>query len=327
MQSLPLRFLTKLHHIIYFIYTLRYVPGRSQRQDRHRHWWWQRYLSRIHSPPLGSRLQCRCGGPRSQSRCGSIEQIYRVPQSHFPEDRCHRLGSARRSFQSCPGVLRINRYCVHRSWSLRTCKSTPGPAMPYHSLNHVQQPKTSFWALKSSTDAQSSSYKVLEINLHHPIRCTQLALDQATRQNSSCAVIMISSAAAQQPGTAIPLYAASKAGINNFVKSMAPMEPAKGVRVVAVAPGSVLTPFWASREGWVGEGEWIPMEEVVDAMLAMITRPEYPGGTVLEITRGSTRKIDLVNDPGPVSGTGATIANVALPRAEMIGLLNTEYGK
>jgi hypothetical protein len=48
---------------------------------------------------------------------------------------------------------------------------------------------------------------------------------------------------------------------------------------------------------------------------------------VLEITRGSTRKIELVNDPGPVSGTGATITNVALPRAEMIGLLSTEYGK
>lgn len=193
--------------------------------------------------------------------------------------------------------------------------------------NYSTQPKTSFWALKSSTDAQSSSFKVLEINLHHPIRCTQLALDYATRQNSRCSVIMISSAAAQQPGTAIPLYAASKAGINNFVKSMAPMEPFKGVRVVAVAPGSVLTPFWASREGWVGEGEWIPMEEVVSAMLAMISQPEYPGGTVLEITRGSTRKIELVNDPGPVSGTGATITNVALPRAEMIGLLSTEYGK
>jgi NAD(P)-dependent dehydrogenase (short-subunit alcohol dehydrogenase family) len=138
---------------------------------------------------------------------------------------------------------------------------------------------------------------------------------------------MISSAAAQQPGTAIPLYSASKAGINSFVKSMAPMEPAKGVRVVAVAPGSVLTPFWASRESWVGEGEWIPMGEVVDAMFALISQPEYPGGTVLEITRGSTRKVELVNDPGPVSGTGATIANVALPRAEMIGLLSAEYGK
>jgi 3-hydroxybutyrate dehydrogenase len=138
---------------------------------------------------------------------------------------------------------------------------------------------------------------------------------------------MISSAAAQQPGTAIPLYAASKAAINNFVKSMAPMEPAQGVRVVAIAPGSVLTPFWTSREGWMDGGEWIPMEEVVDAMMAVITKPEYPGGTVLEITSGSTRKIELLNDPGPVPNTGATITNVALPRAEMLGLLSTEYGK
>jgi 3-hydroxybutyrate dehydrogenase len=198
---------------------------------------------------------------------------------------------------------------------------------PHMHTNASLQPKTSFWALKSSTDAATSSYKVLEINLHHPIRCTQLALDTFTRLNSRGTVVMISSAAAQQPGTAIPLYAASKAAINNFVKSMAPMEPAKGVRVVAIAPGSVLTPFWTSREGWVGEGEWIPMEEVVDAMMAVITKPEYPGGTVLEITCGSTRKIELVNDPGPVAGTGATITNVALPRAEMLGLLSTEYGK
>lgn len=138
---------------------------------------------------------------------------------------------------------------------------------------------------------------------------------------------MISSAAVQQPGTAVPLYAANKAGIKNFVKFMAPMEHFKGVRVVAVAPGSDLTPFWASREGWVGKSEWTPMEEAVNAMLAMISQPKYPDSTVLEITRGSTCKIELANDPGPFSGTGATITNVALPRVEMIGLLSTEYGK
>ena len=43
--------------------------------------------------------------------------------------------------------------------------------------------------------------------------------------------------------------------------------------------------------------------------------------------KGRARKIELVNDPGPVAGTGATITNVALPRAEMLGLLSTEYGK
>ena len=69
------------------------------------------------------------------------------------------------------------------------------------------------------------------------------------------------------------------------------------------------------------------LEGTFPSIKTMITQPEYPGGTVLEITRGSTRKIELVNDPGPVSGTGATITNVALPRAEMIGLLSTEYGK
>lgn len=138
---------------------------------------------------------------------------------------------------------------------------------------------------------------------------------------------MLSSCAAQQPGTAIPLYSASKAGLNNFVKSMAPLEPAKGVRVVAVAPGSVLTPFWAKREAWVGEGEWIPMEEVVEAMVQLITSPEYPGGTVLEVTKGATRRVELVNNPGPPEGTGATIRNRDLPRAEMVGLLSSEYGK
>lgn len=138
---------------------------------------------------------------------------------------------------------------------------------------------------------------------------------------------MLSSCAAQQPGTAIPLYSASKAGLNNFVKSMAPLEPAKGVRVVAVAPGSVLTPFWANREAWVGEGEWIPMEEVVEAMVQLITSPEYPGGTVLEVTKGATRRVELVNNPGPPEGTGATIRNRDLPRAEMVGLLSSEYGK
>ena len=61
-------------------------------------------------------------------------------------------------------------------------------------------------------------------------------------------MILISSIAAQLPILPIPLYAASKAAISSFARSMAELEPKYGIRVNAVAPGLVKTPIWNEEE-------------------------------------------------------------------------------
>lgn len=44
----------------------------------------------------------------------------------------------------------------------------------------------------------------------------------------------------------------------------------------------------------------LPSEEVVRAMLALLTDPKYRAGTVLEVNDiGGWREVQLTNDPGP----------------------------
>lgn len=137
---------------------------------------------------------------------------------------------------------------------------------------------TSFWNYPSPVDtAVASSYKTLDINLQSPIRCTQLAIDSFARQGHKHGVVVhVSSTAAQAAAPPVPLYAVSKAAISHFVRSMGVLEQMMGIRVVAVAPGTVETPSWdvSGRRGYVDEergDEYTMASEVAAWMVKMVS--------------------------------------------------------
>ncbi|KAI4240176.1 MAG: hypothetical protein L6R40_005309 [Gallowayella cf. fulva] len=144
-------------------------------------------------------------------------------------------------------------------------------------------PFSSFWhppGSPASRDAPNSSrYALLDINLIHPIRTTQLAIahflslrhrspspsttsssttpssepsttsaTQVSLSNPTARplshIIHISSIAGQVTPLLAPLYNASKHGISGFVRTLAPLDEHHGIRVTAVAPGVIDTPLW-----------------------------------------------------------------------------------
>ncbi|OJD35094.1 short chain dehydrogenase [Diplodia corticola] len=185
----------------------------------------------------------------------------------------------------------------------------------------------------SRDDADAGRYKLLDINVTHPIRATQLALSlwlhpppppspsaSDDDANGSAAdlqktpvkasplnpkrVVHISSVAGQVPNFNAPLYAASKFAVSGFVRSMAPLEPTAGVRVNAVAPGLIKTPLWTEHPeklAFVDDARdgWATPEEVAHAMLKCVEDPALVGGSVLEVGKENTRVVGVFDDPGP----------------------------
>ncbi|KAF5024831.1 hypothetical protein F66182_3070 [Fusarium sp. NRRL 66182] len=188
----------------------------------------------------------------------------------------------------------------------------------------VYEPNWSgFWhppgSAESKDDVDAGHYRLLDINLTHPIRATQLAIShwlhpqspphstlaaptKASAENPK-RVVHISSIAGQIPVFRAPMYGASKFGITGFVRCLAELESV-GIRVNAVAPGVVRTPLWTEHPEklkFVDETQdaWVTPHEVARAMLDCLENPGHVGGTVLEVGKDNTRQVGVFNDPGP----------------------------
>ena len=187
----------------------------------------------------------------------------------------------------------------------------------------------------SKDSPDGGRYALLDINLTHPIRVTQLAISHflaasppASVQNPKT-VVHVSSIAGQASPLPAPMYNATKHAINGFVRSLAPLEAGRGIRVAAVAPGVVKTPLWtenAEKMKVVGaDDSWVTPEEVADVMIALIERDEVGsvsgdlnrggeipirGGSILEVSTGSVRDVMAFNDPGPGNRPGNTVSNM-----------------
>ncbi|KAG5918545.1 hypothetical protein E4U42_006815 [Claviceps africana] len=189
---------------------------------------------------------------------------------------------------------------------------------------------SNFWHPNQAADTtEASSFKTIDVNVTHPIRATQLAIDSFQRQKlGHGVVVLISSIAAQLHMLYLPMYCASKNAISGFVRCFANLEPAMNIRVNAVAPGTVMTPLWYERRAWVHEGvdEWVPIEQVVSAIVDLITNKDHVGGTVLEVTLDRVRPVTALNDPGP-SGAGATVQGLGLSDEATLKCIDQNFGK
>ena len=190
---------------------------------------------------------------------------------------------------------------------------------------------SSFWQFNKGADTiQSSSYLSIDLNVTHPIRATQVAIDFFLRQKLGHGVVLlISSIAAQLPLLPIPLYTSSKHAISGFTRSLGHLEETLNIRVNGIAPGVVKTPIWsAQKSAWVDESVdvWVTVDKVVDVMIDLITKPDLVGGTVLEVGVDAVRPVSELNDPGP-NGRGHTVAKVADGYASVYGQIEQNFGK
>jgi hypothetical protein len=99
------------------------------------------------------------------------------------------------------------------------------------------------------------------------------------------------------------MYGASKFGITGFVRCLTDLEQV-GIRVNAVAPGVVRTPLWTEhpeklRNVDETQDAWVTPLECAEAMLQCVENDDYVGGTIIEVGKGNTRRVQVFNDPGP----------------------------
>ena len=217
---------------------------------------------------------------------------------------------------------------------------------------------TNFWhppgSPESKDDPLSGRYKLLDINLTHPIRVTQLAISRflagpsAASPSNPKSIIHIASNAAQIATLMFPMYCVSKHGIQAFVRCLGDLEESRGIRVTAVDPGVVKTPIWLehpeklqilNQEG-DDQDEFITLEDVARVMLACVEDAKISsgddedelipirGGTCLEILVGSVRDVPLYNNPGPfaLGKKGAQSSNSAKLQNEVLQLLKPGWG-
>ena len=99
-------------------------------------------------------------------------------------------------------------------------------------------------------------------------------------------IVAVTSLAAVRPIPGCAAYTASKAGVLGLVRALAAEVRGRGVRVAALCPGAVDTPFWDGIPGAPDRARMLRPEAVAEAALLIATQP--PGAFVEEIVLAPT---------------------------------------
>ncbi|KAF1990506.1 NAD(P)-binding protein [Aulographum hederae CBS 113979] len=193
----------------------------------------------------------------------------------------------------------------------------------------IFEPKwSSFWE-----DTETSSYKTVDINITHPIKATRLAIRSFLRNSKSAGTILhLSSIGGQTTRLGVPIYCATKAFINHFVRAFASLESSFNIRVLAVAPGMVRTPLWFEQnpeklKSVTEADHWIEPREIAEALLECFETREFPGGSIVEASgQGRRRGVEVFNDAGPPGIGGTEGSNTALEE-DVMKMMEQERGR
>ncbi|KAG9786131.1 hypothetical protein ABEF93_001988 [Exophiala dermatitidis] len=235
-----------------------------------------------------------------------------------------------------------------------------------------EPPWSNFWyppgSKESVDDPLGGRYKLLDINLTHPIRVTQMAISHflaaspPSSPTNPKSIVHIASIAGQTASLPVPMYHASKHGIQALVRSLATLEQSHGIRITAVEPGVVKTPLWTEnphklqivKQEGEARDEWVTPEEVAQVMLACVKDSEIDsvpgragtqegnahhqqdvekipikGGSCLEVLAGTVRDVPLFGNIGPYATgrPGATVSDSDKLIDEVMGLLKPGWGQ
>ncbi|MCY4540450.1 MAG: SDR family NAD(P)-dependent oxidoreductase [Chloroflexi bacterium] len=138
------------------------------------------------------------------------------------------------------------------------------------------------------------------VNLRGMFLMTRACLPHL-RQSEKAAIVNMSSVNASVTAGGLSAYAASKAGIVGFTKSLA-AELAPRIRVNAIAPGAILTDAWKDRDNLdqvlAHRLKYIPLERMgapedvgQGAAFLLSDHASYITGTVLTIDGGMTSRL------------------------------------
>ncbi len=146
--------------------------------------------------------------------------------------------------------------------------------------------------------------RVFELTFFSAVRTSRAALPYLLA-NGSGAIVNISSINARLPFPSVVDYSAAKAALSNLSKCLSEEFASRGVRVNAIAPGPVRTPFWTAPGGFAesvaaaaGTTAKAAMDEVVPRQMGIST------GRVTEPTEVADLAVFLAS-PAAGNITGA----------------------
>ena len=120
------------------------------------------------------------------------------------------------------------------------------------------------------------------INLKTAVMMSQAAIDELAKTHGS--IVNVASIAYFQPQARMAVYAAAKAGVAAFTRSLAVELLPRHVRVNAIAPAMVRTPENVDAAG--AEATYVEMQQITDGVMFLASAAaEAINGLVLPISR------------------------------------------
>eukprot|EP00899_Mesostigma_viride_P023429 jgi/Mesvir1/4270/Mv22230-RA.1 len=169
----------------------------------------------------------------------------------------------------------------------------------------------------------------IEVNLTAMVHGTKLAVSAMRASKLRGVVLNTASAAGTGPSPFGPVYAAAKAGVVNFVRSLAWLEPQDGIRVCALCPQFIDTALVrrmaevdprGSEKLIASAGGLIPMAMVVEGALELIEgrQPSARGGACMLITLRRGRQYWPLRAPKERSRQGTAATSTSAPDAAVL---------
>jgi NAD(P)-dependent dehydrogenase (short-subunit alcohol dehydrogenase family) len=124
---------------------------------------------------------------------------------------------------------------------------------------------------KSMTAPDEKWYYYWDLHVMAAIRLSRMLVPMMKERPGEGVIINTTSMCATQPLYYEPIYNTTKAALNMYTKCLADELIRENIRVLAIAPGLVLTPDWYKTAGILSEKEGITVQQYFDNIARAMT--------------------------------------------------------